>query len=151
MFKYLSSDFLGTYNDLMEELSEKQANLDTYFKDKVDEIVKREKARLESNIPKKFLEGDTVEIIGPLTSFGRVVSSHIEFEVEIDSVDGRGEPLYGPGRYFPVRNQQDEDVVTCQGMIRKYSVATTASEIQKDWGVSEVISSYYEDELIDVK
>ena len=150
MFKFLSSDFLASYNDLMEDLSARQANLDTEFKEKVDDLVKREMSRLEKLVPKKFSEGQTVEIVGPKTSFGRVVSSHIEFNVEIDGLDERGEPLYGPGRYFPIRNEKEESIVTCEGFFRKYRVATVASELEKDWGYSEVFSSYYEDELVEV-
>jgi len=144
-FKYLSSDFLATYNELYEELETKQALLDTEFKEKFSDLVEREKIRLGKIAPLEFEAGE--EVLLPCGKIGIVKSSEIEFNVEIDELDDYGKPLYGPGRYFPITSSTQEDIVTCEGSVRTYVVETDASEIAKDWGHSSVTELFYSEEL----
>jgi len=58
---------------------------------------------------------------------------------------------YGPGKYFRIEKADDwEDVITCEGMIRKVTVEVPASEIEKDWGCDTNIHSYWPDDLEEV-
>ena len=54
---------------------------------------------------------------------------------------------YGPNKFFAIRNELDEEAVTCEGMLRMIDVEFEASEIEKDWGHDTKYARYYEDEL----
>ena len=149
--KYLSSDFLASYNEIMEELDEKQALIDTMYQERVRDLVDQEAHRLEQVIPRKFLDNEEVVIttshIGEV--LGRVVDSCISLRVTTDDeeLDDYGKPLYGPGKFYPIRTSSDESVVTCEGMLRVYTVEREPTLIESDWGFAKVTSVYYEDEL----
>ena len=146
-FKYLSSDFLASYNELMDQLDEKQALLDTEYQERVEKIISLEKERLEKLVPENFSPGEEVKIHGS-NKTGKVISSHINFNVMLkEEEDAYGSPLYGPGKYFPIKSFVDEEVVTCEGVLRSYLVERALNSIEEDWGVESVSSSYYEDEL----
>ena len=144
-FKYLSADFLATYNELYEQLEMRQANLDTEFNEKISELVEREKIRLNKIAPVDFEIGE--EVLLPSGKIGKVISTEIDFNVEIDELDDHGKPLYGPGRYFPITSAAQEEIVTCEGGVRTYVVESDASEIAKDWGHSSVTGVFYPEEL----
>ena len=144
-FKYLSSDFLASYNELYEELETKQANLDTEFSEKFSNLVEREKIRLEKIAPLDFEIGEKVFLPGG--KIGIIKSTEIDFNVEIDELDDHGKPLYGPGRYFPITSVSEEEIVTCEGSVRSYIVESDASEIAKDWGHSTVTEVFFAEEL----
>ena len=145
-FKYLSSDFLATYNEIIEELEEKQAEIDSIFSEKIENLVLRERDRLNHLVPEVFSAGQEVLISGS-SKKGVVVGSKIEFNVATDEIDTFGKPLYGPGKYYSISSPRDEEVVTCEGFLRVYEVETEPSEIESDWGVSKISKGYYEDEL----
>ena len=146
-FKYLSSDFLASYNELYEELKVKQKNLDNEYDEKVEKILEVERSRLELLVPVEFSPGDIVNVYGSKTP-GRVVDSRIEFDVVArEDTDAYGNPFYGPGRLYPIKSESDEDVVTCEGMLRVYRVATSPNPIEEDWGCDEMIRTYYADQL----
>lgn len=144
-FKYLSADFLATYNELYEELESRQALLDTEFNEKFSDLVEREKVRLGKIAPLEFETGEKVLLSNG--KIGVVKSSEVEFNVEIDELDDYGKPLYGPGRYFPITTSSQEEIVTCEGSVRFYIVETDASEIAKDWGHSSITEKFYAEEL----
>jgi len=144
-FKYLSSDFLASYNELYEQLEMRQANLDTEFSEKFSALVEREKVRLDKIAPLDFEVGE--QVLLPGGKIGSVKSVEVDFNVEIDELDDHGKPLYGPGRYFPITTASQEEIVTCEGSVRFYVVETDASEIAKDWGHSTVTEAYYAEEL----
>jgi len=144
-FKYLSSDFLASYNSLLEELEEKQALLDTHYHEEVEKIVETEKRRLERLVPETFKAGDRVKIRG-YKAEGRIVSSFINFNVLADDSD-TGLNSFGPARFYPITSASDEEVVTCEGILRSYLVEKEPHAIESDWGVESVVSSHYEDEL----
>ena len=144
-FKYLSADFLATYNELYEELESRQALLDTEFSERFSALVDREKNRLAKIAPLEFEIGE--EVLLPSGKSGIVKSVEIDFNVEIDELDDHGKPLYGPGRYFPITTAVQEEIVTCEGSVRTYVVETDASEIAKDWGHSSVSEIFYPEEL----
>jgi hypothetical protein len=144
-FKYLSSDFLASYNELYEQLEMRQANLDTEFSERFSALVDREKNRLAKIAPLDFEIGE--EVLLPSGKSGIIKSVEIDFNVEIDELDDHGKPLYGPGRYFPISTAAQEEIVTCEGSVRSYVVETDASEIAKDWGHSTVTEVYYAEDL----
>ena len=143
-FKYLSSDFLASYNSLLEELEEKQALLDTHYQEAVEKIVEAEKNRLDRLVPEIFKKGDRVKIRGH-KSEGKIVSSFINFSVEVQ--DDLGTNSFGPARFYPISSAVDEEVVTCEGILRSYLVEKAPHAIESDWGIESVVSSHYEDEL----
>ena len=40
-----------------------------------------------------------------------------------------------------------EEVITCEGMLRKVTVEFEASELEKDWGQETTTGDYWPDEL----
>ncbi len=150
-FKYLSSDFLASYNEIIDDLEERQALLDTTFEEKVTKLVERERERLEQLAPVEFTEGQMVKIEGS-NRIGKVLGSKIDFNVMIcDETDQYGKPFYGPARFFEVKTASDEQIVTCEGMLRTYTVSVEANEIESDWGHSRITSEYYADELAKIE
>ena len=148
-FKYLSSDFLATYNEIYEELEAKQAQLDSTYHDKIEKLVQREKLRLDKIAPLEYEIGERVRTPGG--KIGKIVATQIDFNVEVDETDLYGKPLYGPGRYFPIASASDEEVVTCEGVLRTYTIETEAHEIEKDWGTMSVKESFYSDEIAKIE
>ena len=145
-FKYLSSDFLASYNEVLEELETKQAEIDSVYHDKVTDLVNREKSRLEMLVPQNFEVGQKVKVRG--SSHPQVVvGSFINFTVSIESEDAYGSQLYGPGKFLPISTSVDEEVVTCEGVLRSYVVEREPSLIESDWGHTKITTSYYEDEI----
>ena len=146
-FKYLSSDFLASYNELIEEIEEKQANLDSIYEEKVESLMTRERARLDMIAPMDFEIGDEVKIVGSRRT-GHIISSQLEFDVILrDSLDEWGNPYYGPARFIRISSAGEEEAATLGGMFRTYTVECVASEIEIDWGQMSITSAYHPDEL----
>jgi hypothetical protein len=145
-FKYFSSDFLSSYNQLLDELETRQAELDTEYADRIEELVSVEKKRLEETVLQKYQIGQEVKILGTGKK-GTIVSTHIEFGVEIEESDDYGKPHYGPGRYFSLKNRNEEEVVSCEGAFRAYVIETDAGDIGADWGVSKISETFFEEDL----
>lgn len=144
-FRYLSSDFLASYNEIMEELEEKQALIDTIYQEKVEELLQREKLRLEKIAPHTFEVGE--EVILDSGREGKIVGSKIEFNVIKDGLDDYGNPLYGPGRFYRIESPEAEEIATCEGDFRMYIVESEPSDLAKDWGHTSVIEKVYPDEV----
>ena len=148
--KYLSGDFVALYNSALSQYREEQKVIDEKFDSIIGELVKRERERLEKTTSMPFSSGDTVET--PDGRVGKVVECPVEFDV-INHDWHYFEPSESVGlnRYFPLANELDETVVTCEGMIRKVKVEFEASEIEKDWGKDRIFHTIYPDELSLVK
>lgn len=145
-FRYLSSDFLASYDEVIEELETKQAEIDSVYEEKIASLIEREKTRLNVLVPQKYNVDDVVNISGS-SKTGRIVSTHIEFTTTIEELDDFGRPHYGPGRYYTIRNEREENSVTLGGCFRVYTVKSKPSTIESDWGIESVIENYYEDEI----
>lgn len=148
--KYLSGDFIALYNSAMSQYREEQQAIDEKFDSIIGELVKRERERLEKVAALPFSSGDKVET--PDGRIGTVVKCPVDLDVM--NYDWRYfEPVESVGlnRYFQLKNEADENVVTCEGMIRKVEVEFEASEIEKDWGKDRVVHTVYPDELSLVK
>lgn len=145
-FKYFSSDFLSSYNQILDELETKQAAIDTEYAERIEELVKIEKSRLEKTIVQKYEIGQEVEISGTGKK-GIVVSTYVDFEVAIEEADDYGKPHYGPGRYFSLKNAREEEIISCEGSFRAYVVERDTGPIGEDWGVSKITETFFEEEL----
>ena len=145
--RYLSGDFLSAYNELMEELNLRQAELDTKYQEAVDDLLEKEKLRLEEVVQKEYEIGEQVVFVSTGKT-ARVVGTGIDFDVILrDETDMYGNPYYGPGRFFSVQNARDEEVVMCEGALRFYVVEREAHEIEADWGYTSVQTRVYPDEI----
>ncbi len=146
-FKYLSGDFVSSYNRAISDLKREQRELDEKYSEMINTLVKTETARLEQVIPKNFKIGEKVK--DTAGNVGTVVGNPVHFEVNEDE-DYHG-PKFGPGKYFPVENESDETVVTCEGLLRMIDVEIDGSEIEKDWMIDKKTVRYYSDELTIVR
>ena len=45
------------------------------------------------------------------------------------------------------KRQSDEDVITCEGMLRLYMVEFPSTQLEMDWGKNENIVEMYPDEM----
>lgn len=145
-FKYLSSDFLASYNELFEELESKQSELDSLYSEKFSELLDREKLRIKMIAPQSFEIGEKVRISGT-NRVGTVTGVEVEFKPEIDELDDFGRPYYGPGRYFPIKSANDEEIATAAGSFLSYSVECDSHELAKDWGVASITEFFYQEDL----
>tara|TARA_B100000282_G_C31627185_1_gene442145 strand:+ start:279 stop:722 length:444 start_codon:yes stop_codon:yes gene_type:complete len=141
--KYLSGDFLAEYSRALKEYKKEQDALDSKWVKIIDEIVEEEVERLDDVLPINFKEGS--KVIDTNGNVGTVVNSPVVLNVyEDEEYYGK---KYGPNKFFAVKNDSDEEAVTCEGMLRMISVEVEASDIEKDWGCDTEFASYYEDEL----
>jgi len=141
--KYLSGDFLAEYNRALEEYKKEQEILDNKWTKVVIDLVEEEVERLEDTVPIVFKTGQKVRDTNG--NVGVVKSTQVILNVFEDE-DYYGKK-YGPNKFFAIRNESDEEAVTCEGMLRMISVEFEASDIEQDWGYDTKYSSYYEDEL----
>jgi len=144
-FKWISGDFVAEYNMHLDKLHEKQAQLDEEFKNSIGSAVEREISRLENTIPVDFSVGSRV--VNSHGNEGIIISTHVELVVETHAETDSGQPAAGPNRYWPIRSANDEDVVTCEGMLRLYVVEFDSHDLEKDWGVEKKAFSMYSDEF----
>lgn len=146
-FKYLSSDFLASYNELIEEVEEKQASLDSLYEERAEELMKNERRRLDKIAPIDFEVGDNVKICGSNRT-GRIIQSQVEFNVMLkEELDMYDRPYYGPSRFLSITSAKEEETATLEGMFRIYTVECVSSELEIDWGHMSMTATYYPDEL----
>lgn len=143
--KIISSDFASEYSRTLKEYSENQSALDEEYEKKIQVFVNKETNRLENIIPVEFKKGTKVRAYP--NRIGVVLGSKIEFSVLRDGIDDMGKVLTGPQRYWPLENELDEQIITCEGFIRAYTVRFESSELAKDWGIKEDLISVYSDEI----
>jgi len=141
--KYLSGDFIAEYSRALEAYRKEQDAIDNKWSKVVEDLVKEEVSYLDTKIPYLFEIGETVKDTNG--NIGIVKSCPIVLNVHEDE-DYHGKK-YGPNKFFAIKNQNDEEAVTCEGMLRMIDVEFEASEIEKDWGQDKKIARYYEDEL----
>ena len=141
--KYLSGDFLAEYNRTLNEYQKEQEKIDNKWSKIVEDLVEKEVERLEDTVPVIFQPGQRVSDTNG--NIGTVKSTQVVLNVHEDE-DYHGKK-YGPSKFFAIRNELDEEAVTCEGMLRMINVEFEASEIEKDWGHETKHATYYEDEL----
>lgn len=141
--KYLSGDFIAEYTRALANLKEEQSSIDEKWSSIIEEIVNREVKRLEEVQPQAFMPGQ--KVIDTNGNVGIVKECPIVLNVYEDE-DYYGKK-FGPGKFFEIKNQNDEEAVTCEGMLRMVDVELKTSEIEQDWGVETKFARYYEDEL----
>mgnify|MGYP001343900247 CR=1 FL=1 len=141
--KYLSGDFLAEYSRALKEYQREQDNIDNKWSKIINDLVEEETERLEDTIPITFSPGQKVQ--DTLGNIGVVKSTRVVLNVHEDE-DYHGKK-YGPNKFFAIKNDLDEEAVTCEGMLRMVSVESESSEIEKDWGKDSKITTHYEDEL----
>ena len=129
----------------MSELKEEQANLDEKFANDFNNLVQLEKKRLELTVPHDFQIGQ--KVVNTFGQVGTVVSSHIDLHINSDQLTEFDQPVVGPNRYHILEGDKDEDIVTCEGMLRMYMVEFPATELEKDWGRDNNIVEMYSDEI----
>lgn len=145
--EYLSGDFVANFKRLMDDLKEEQTKLDHTYERSVRKLVEMEVARLEEVAPMPFDVG--TKVVTSQGRIGTVLSCPVDISVhEDESYHGI---QYGPGKYF----QMDigscwEDIVTCEGMIRRVTVEFEPTDIESDWGVEKVVETFWADELVKV-
>jgi|SaaInlV_150m_DNA_6_1039752.scaffolds.fasta_scaffold42311_3 hypothetical protein len=144
-FKIISGDFASEYSNALREYKEKQLALDEEYGKKIQVFINRETNRLEEIVPVEFKTGTRVRAYP--NRIGTVIGSKIDFNVKRDGIDDLGKNLSGPNMYWPLEDELDEEIITCEGFIRAYSVSFESSELSKDWGINEDIVSVYADEI----
>ena len=141
--KYLSGDFIAEYNRALKEYKAAQDIIDAKWSNIIDSLVEEEIERLEDTIPLTFQVGERVYDTNG--NIGIIRACPIVLNVSEDE-DYHGKK-YGPNKFFSIKNQLDEEAVTCEGMLRMIDVELNTTEIEKDWGQETKMSRYYEDEL----
>lgn len=144
-FKWLSGDFVAEYNKHLVSLREKQAQLDEEFKEAIGNVVQREVTRLENTIPVEYPIG--TKVVNSHGNEGIVIGTRIELCVETHAETDTDLTAVGPNKYWSIRSSNDEDVVTCEGMLRLYDVEFDSHDLEKDWGVEKKAYTMYPDEF----
>lgn len=139
--KFISGDFVAEYNKLIEEYQEKQRELDSFYDEKISKILNLERERLEDSLDAEYTAGDQVIIHG--VNVGVVEDSQIDFSVMSTDEDF----TYGPERYYPLKDGEDEKVITCYYDLIKYRVRTDSSELEKDYGLNHRSSFFFSEDL----
>jgi len=143
-FKYLSGDFVSEYDRLMTDLKEAQKELDESYERSVQKLLAMETARLEETVPMPYQPGDTVYTLDGKK--GTVLACPVDITLMAD--EAYSGPLHGPAKFLDITDEYEwEEVITCEGMIRKVTVESEASELEKDWGHDKVVETYWPDEL----
>ena len=142
-FKYLSGDFVAMYNEAMQNLKKEQELLDQKYSSIVETMVAKEAARLEQIVPHDFKIGDKVK--NSDGKIGVVVSTQVVVNVYED--EGYFGKLFGPNLFFPIESATDEEIVTCEGLLRMVDVEFDSSELEKDWMIESTTKRCYSDEL----
>lgn len=144
-FKWISGDFVAEYNMQLDKLREKQAQLDEEFKNAIGSVVQREISRLESTIPVDYPVG--TKVVNSHGNEGIIIGTHVELVVETHAETDTDQGAVGPNKYWQIRSATDEDVVTCEGMLRLYDVEFDSHDLEKDWGVEKKACTMYSDEF----
>lgn len=143
--KYLSGDFAAQYNRLIKEYKEIQDELDAKFKKKFSDLVSLETSRLEESTPRSYENGEIVKTYSGRK--GKILSSHVKFEVTVPESTDFGKEVCGPSMYLPLDTDLDEAVMTLDGILRCYEVEFDSSVIEKDWGIDKTVEVLYADEI----
>ena len=54
----------------------------------------------------------------------------------------------GPNKFFKIRNESDEEILTCEGLVRSVKVKfDDVTQLEMDWGVTSRDSIYWPDDL----
>lgn len=141
--KYLSGDFIAEYSRALCEYKKEQDAIDSRWGNIINDLVEEEVERLEDTTPQAFKIGETVKDTNG--NLGIVKSCPVVLNVHEDE-DYYGKK-FGPSKFFAIKNQNDEEAVTCEGMLRMVDVQLETSELEKDWGHETKTARYYEDEL----
>ena len=141
--KYLSGDFLAEYNRVLSEYQKEQEKIDNKWSKIIEDLVEEETERLEDTVPVIFQPGQKVRDSNG--NIGIVKSTQVILNVHEDE-DYHGKK-YGPNKFFAIKNELDEEAVTCEGMLRMVDVEFETTELEKDWGQDTKTIRYYEDEL----
>jgi hypothetical protein len=147
--KYFSSDFVALYNTAVEQYKTDKAEIDMKYDVIIDELIEHESFRLESIIDRPFMPGDFVETY--TGRMGEVIDCPVIVELKRNPEDYYDNSLINSSRYLPLKNEEDEVIATCEGMIRKVVVKFKPSDVELDWGMEEVVHSFYPDELSPLK
>lgn len=141
--KYLSGDFIAEYSRALSALKKEQQVIDEKWAAVIEKLVENEVSRLQEALPYAFDVGQTV--VDTNGNVGVVKSCPVILNVCEDE-DYYGKK-FGPNKFFEIKNQNDEEAVTCEGLLRMVDVELKTSEIEQDWGVETKTARYYEDEL----
>ena len=144
-FNILSGDFLSEYNGLIQEYRAKQRALDNEFDEKISSITSRESGRLEEMYPATVPVGARVRTYDG--KVGVVKSSVLEFVTKRGGKNEWDNDVCGPERYWPIEDETDEMIVTCEGYMRVYDVKFEPHVIAQDWGIEEDMFKMTEDEF----
>ena len=143
-YKYLSGDFVAEYATLMNNLKKAQQDLDEGYERSVQKLLAMETARLEEIVPMPYQPGDTVVTVEGRT--GTVLACPIDITLNAD--EAYSGPLFGPAKFLDISDDYDwEEVITCEGMLRKVTVELVPNEFEKDWGHDKIVESFWPDEL----
>ena len=143
-YKYLSGDFVAEYATLMSNLKKTQQDLDEGYERSVQKLLAMETARLEEIVPMPYQPGDSVITVEGRV--GTVLACPIDITLNAD--EAYSGPLYGPAKFLDVSDDYDwEEVITCEGMLRKVTVELVPNEFEKDWGHDKIVESFWPDEL----
>ena len=144
-FKWLSGDFLSEYNKALSDLRVHQAELDEKYEVVIGELVKRETSRLEKAIPIEHPIG--TKVINSHGNTGVIIGSHIDLVVKTHAKSDIDQEVVGPNKYWSVTTPDEENIMTCEGMLRLYDVQFDSHELEKDWGVDYKVLTMYSDEF----
>ena len=144
-FKWLSGDFLSEYNKSLSDLRSHQEELDKKYEVVIGEIVERETARLEKSIPIEYPIG--TKVVNSHGNAGIIIGSHIELVVKTHAKSEIDQEVVGPNKYWSVTTADEENIMTCEGMLRLYDVQFDSHEMEKDWGVETKAITMYSDEF----
>ena len=142
-FKYLSGDFIAEYNSIMNSYSEEPEKLSRKYDEKIEQIVDAEKIRLEDNFNNPFEIGSKVMTVSG--RIGTVVKCPVELIVKDSLEDCSDESIFNS--YFSIRDQREEEIVTCEGNLKKVIVEFDSTEFEKDWGHEKSVLEFWADEL----
>ena len=138
--KIFSGDFAAEYNKALKDFEKEQVDLEVKYDLIISKIVNREIDRLESSFPAPFKNGQKITVDG-------VPGTVKDCPVSINFVR-EGEDLRGPQQYYEMKNEEDEDIITCEGMVRTVNVVhENVSQLEMDWGVNSREKNYWPDEI----
>ena len=146
--KILSGDFVAEYNRVMNEYIEEQRILEARFEEKIKIVTKNEIDRLEQTFPMPFNPGDKVTTSDGKT--GIVQSCPVDLNFREDE-DYHGAKC-GPNKFFKIRNESDEEVLTCEGLVRSVKIQLeNVTQLEMDWGVTSRSITCWPDEILKIE
>ena len=115
--------------------------LDEEFDVELTRMIEEEKKRLGVNHEPLFKPGDKIKVRGE-NLYGTVVKQEVWFDPKKDD-----EVLFGPNRYYSIATEEDQAIVTCDGVFRNVFVTLDPSPIHEDWGIDGEVKEFFEDEI----